>query len=209
MLATKSRTDSIMLDFYESCFDLKIYEVKEKGIEGRDVELLARQREGVIRKALAMDLPKQKNPFLPVWPFSYFSINQQFKLIKDPRGDSKSEIDLNLLQDEIKAFNVPYFLIGIEEGFDTIGEKFYSSIQNINYHNRTPLTLSEIFSIAINTDTFESINLWAVGSKCGPKSYPLLKTNSIGPVISVVASRPTITLKHAGIPSCVERACFI
>lgn len=212
MIRAQNKTSDIEV-FLADYFSKLIYALSGKSLDSSEVRNISKKENKVVEKALELNIPTDRIPFLVVFPYKYMSLESQLDLIVDPRGGSGIELDLENMKDDSQKFDSPYFIFGVENGRQNQGipcndmkERFRKSDKFI------PLTAAEAISVAMFDGALEDRNLLALNSVCkngSSEEYVLLRTNGEGQVKTLVSAPPAhIFYQHTGFPSCMHREEF-
>lgn len=212
MLRVKNDTSDLKV-FLKDYFSRLIYSLSSKPINSSKIRAISKKEEKVVEKALELNIPTNRIPFLVVFPYEYMPLKDQLDLIVDPRGGCGIEFKPENMKDESQKFDLPYFIFGVENGRDTQGIPCNDMKERFRKSNDfLPLSAAEVISVAMFDGSLEDRNLLALNSICKngtSEEYVLLRTNGQGDVKTLVSAPPAhIFYQHTGFPSCMHREEF-
>lgn len=212
MIRTQNNTSDLEI-FFTDYFSRLIYSLSSKDITSSKIRTISKKENKVVERALELNIPTDRIPFLVVFPYKYISLESQLNLILDPRGSSGVEFNPENMMDESQKFNSPYFIFGVENGRRSQGIPCNDMKERFRKSNKfLPLTAAEVISVAMFDGSLEDRNLLALGSACKngtSEEYVLLRTNGEGQVKTLVSAPPAhVFYQGTGFPSCMHREEF-
>jgi len=146
-------------------FDSQMLTLGDRGCPEVIIEMFHKKRDEVLSKAVAMEIPEEHTPFIPVIPRSYLGIYGLAPMIRNDGKVGFTYLNPNEITDEETPPKGPYFIYDIENGTNTLGRTSERAEQLIKEQGRLCHILDEDIALAIHTDVLLHHYLWSTGSR--------------------------------------------
>jgi hypothetical protein len=156
--------------------------LESRGCPGAIAEAFQAKRDEVLSMAVAMEMPEEHIPFIPVIPRSYLGIYGLMPMVRNGDKVGFTYLNPNEITDNEKTPKSPYFIYDVEDGIGTLGKTPESAGQLIKKQDRLCHIPDEDIALAIHTSVLSHHYLWSTGSRCGDAGgVPLVCLHGGGP----------------------------
>lgn len=147
-------------------FDSQMKTLESRGCPGAIIEAFQAKRDEVLSMAVAMEMPEEHIPFIPVIPRSYLGIYGLMPMVINGDKVGFTYLNPNEITDNEKTPKSPYFIYDVEDGIGTLGKTPESAGQLIKKQDRLCHIPDEDIALAIHTSVLSHHCLWSTGSRC-------------------------------------------
>ena len=191
----------------EKLFDSQIARLKNRDNYNNFIDKLIAKRQAVIKQALALNMPFDRIPFLPVITERYLNIHFLLKSVFFEGRMGFCRLDNLRLSNVVKVPDEPYYIFDVDDGTGSLDIEPWRAETNVKIAERSCLTDCEVVALGVHTGVLARHYLMAIGSRYSngvETCFPSLQVCNGKPIMDhrCLSNSPA---QFLGTPSCSLR----
>jgi len=172
MEVTSKGTEQTKGEDLAKAFDVQYEKLKELGCPEQILDLLRKQRDGVLKKAGEMTIGEGNIPFLPVIPYPYLSPYTLMSMVRIRGKAGFNYLKPADIKNVVKVPDDPYYIFDIDTGKGTQGKSPEEVYKTSSEQGRRCLTADEVMNLCIYIDILSNHYVLACGSRYSSDGIP-------------------------------------